>query len=87
MQSKLDRYIIEKVREKRIEKGISQEQLAYMLGRKSQGFIAQIESGKYPNKYNFQHINDLSIIFGCSPKDFLPDKPIKENVKERFKQG
>ena len=46
MVGEIDKYVIEKVKEKRIEKGFSQSQLAFELDQ-SNSFIKKIESGKY----------------------------------------
>jgi transcriptional regulator with XRE-family HTH domain len=76
MKSKIDLYVISKVKEKRLEKGISQVDLANELDV-SVGFIGKIESLNYASHYNIRHLNLLAKILECSPKDFLPDKPIK----------
>jgi transcriptional regulator with XRE-family HTH domain len=76
MKSKIDLYVISKVREKRLEKGISQVDLANELDV-SVGFIGKIESPNYSTHYNIRHLNLLALILECSPKDFFPDKPIK----------
>lgn len=75
MVSDIDRYVIEKIKEKRMEKGISQSQLAFELDI-STGFIAMIESGKFSKKYNISHLNKIAKIFECSPRDFLPVAPL-----------
>jgi transcriptional regulator with XRE-family HTH domain len=71
MKSKIDLYVINKVKEKRLAKGWSQFYLADELGMSS-GFVGQAESPKYPTKYNLQHINKLAKIFTCSVLDLLP---------------
>lgn len=75
MKSKIDQFVINKVKEKRQEKNISQAALAYELGL-SVGFIGNIESPKYAAHYNIKHINQLSIILECSPQDFFPKKSL-----------
>jgi transcriptional regulator with XRE-family HTH domain len=72
LKSTIELYVINKVREKRIEKNISQAHLAYLLNV-SRGFIGKVESEKHASKYNINHINNLAKIFGCSPKDFMPE--------------
>lgn len=72
----IDLFVIDKVKEMRQQKGLSQRELAYLLDM-SPGFIGDIESGKRFAKYNLKHINKLAEIFECSPKDFLPEKPCK----------
>jgi transcriptional regulator with XRE-family HTH domain len=74
VKTKIDLYVIDRVKEKRIEKNLSQADLAYELGM-SVGFIGKVESGKYPAHYNLKHINDLAKILKCSPQEFLPKKP------------
>jgi transcriptional regulator with XRE-family HTH domain len=75
MKSKIDLYVINKVKEKRLANGWSQLDLAIELGL-STGFVGQVESSKYQTKYNLQHLNQLSKIFNCSPRDFLRQKPL-----------
>lgn len=70
----IEQYLIDKVKTKRIEKGYSQKELAYMLDV-SVGFIGNVENPNYRAKYNLNHINELAKIFQCSPKEFLPDTP------------
>jgi len=75
VKSKIDLYVIDRVKEKRLEKNISQANLAYELDV-SVGFIGMAESPKYPTHYNIKHLNDLAKILKCSPQDFLPKKPL-----------
>lgn len=55
--------------------GITQEDIAVHLNL-STGFIGHIESPNFRAKYNIQHLNELAKLFKCSPRDFLPDKPL-----------
>ena len=56
---------------------LSQSELAVKLDV-SNGFIGQAESSRSPTKYNLNHLNRLAVIFGCSLKDFMPDKPFNK---------
>lgn len=76
MKTPIDMYVIQKVKEKRIEHGMSQEQLSIAIGFKSNGFVAQVESNNFLKRYNIQHINKFASIFRCSPKEFLPEIPL-----------
>jgi len=67
--------VIARVRERRVALKFSQDDLAFFL-ETDRSFIGQVESRNNPAKYNLNHLNRLAIEFGCSPKDFLPDKPI-----------
>lgn len=71
----IEQYVIDIAKKKRLEKGYSQKELAYEM-EKSLGFIGDVENPKERAKYNLNHINELAKIFKCSPKDFLPDKPL-----------
>jgi transcriptional regulator with XRE-family HTH domain len=72
---KIDLYIIERVRQMREANGVSQEVLAEHIGVTA-GYVGQIESPKYRAKYNIYHLNSIAQLFKCSPRDFLPEKPI-----------
>ena len=55
--------------------GVSQATLAYGIGV-SDGFISQVESPRHRAKYNLNHLNEIARFLGCSPRDFLPEKPL-----------
>jgi transcriptional regulator with XRE-family HTH domain len=71
----IDWYIVNKVRDMRQERNISQESLAAHLNV-SNGFIGQVESPNYRAKYKTLHLNELAKLFNCSPKDFWPEKSL-----------
>lgn len=71
----IEQYIIDKVREMRKERGLSQRDIAYQIDI-DQSFLAAVESPKGRAKYNINHLNELAKLFKCSPKDFLPDQPL-----------
>ncbi len=73
--TKIEQHVINAVRKRRIDKGISQKNLAYLLDV-SVGFIGDVENPKYRAKYNLNHLNELAKILDCSPKDFLPEKAL-----------
>lgn len=75
MQTKIENYIIEKVKEKRIELGFSQLALSQKL-EMNDSFISHVESQNRRAKYNINHLNAIAKIFQCSPKDFWPDQPL-----------
>lgn len=71
----IEQYVIDKVRDMRKERGLSQRDIAYEIDI-DQSFLAAVESPKGRAKYNINHLNDLAKLFKCSPKDFLPDEPL-----------
>jgi DNA-binding XRE family transcriptional regulator len=73
--TEIEQYIIERVKEMRLELGISQLVLSQKLDM-NETFIAHVESPKRRAKYNVNHINAIARIFNCSPKDFLPADPL-----------
>lgn len=73
MLTQIEIYVIDKVKDLRVENKMSQADLAFKLGVSS-GFIGKIESKKFNSKYNLNHINKISKIFNISPQIFLPEK-------------
>ena len=73
--SPIEQYVVDIVRQKRVEKGWSQKDLAFEMDL-SIGFIGDVENPRYRSKYNLNHINTLAKVFDCSPKDFLPEFPL-----------
>ena len=74
--SPFEQAVIDKIREVRKKKGISQRTLAYLIDV-SPGFIGNVENPKRRDKYNLNLLNRIAEALECSPKDFLPEKPIK----------
>ncbi len=73
--TKIEKYIIAKVKEKRLEQGYSQIALSQKLNM-SDSFVGHVETPRRRAKYNMNHLNMLARIFKCSPREFLPEKPI-----------
>ena len=76
-KSKFEIAVIDLVKEMRIKKQYTQDDIAIFLNS-TRGFIGQIESPNFDSKYNLDHLNKLAAEMGCSPKDFLPEKSIQE---------
>jgi len=74
-KKKIDWHIITQVRDMRIKVNYGQEDIAIHL-QVSTGYIGHIESPNYPAKYTTVQINELAKLFKCSPKDFMPEKPL-----------
>ena len=72
MLSKIEIFVINKVKEFRLINNLTQADLAYKIDVSS-GFIGKIESLKFNSKYNLNHLNKLSKVFNISPKEFLPN--------------
>lgn len=75
MKTEIDRYVIDAIRKERKAQHVSQAMLAYGIGV-SKSVIGQAESPKHRAKYNLNHINEIAKFLGCSPRDFLPEKPL-----------
>lgn len=73
--TKIESFIIQRVKELRIKNGLTQIELSQRMGM-SDSFIGHIETPKRVHKYKIAHLNELAKIFKCSPKDFWPDKPL-----------
>ncbi len=76
MVTEVDKYVIQKVKERRVKQGLSQSQLAFEIGLASKGFIGMLESGKYGKKYSVSQLNEIAKVLECSPRDFLPKEAI-----------
>ena len=76
-KTKIEQFVIDKIKEIRTKKGYSQDDIAMFLDT-SRGFIGQIESPNNNSKYNLNHINKLAVELNCSPKDFFPENPFQE---------
>ena len=77
--SEIDFYIVNKVREMRVAKNVSQVSLSISMGL-AEGAIGKIENLKERAKYNIRHLNLLAKVLKCSPKDFLPEKPLRGDM-------
>jgi transcriptional regulator with XRE-family HTH domain len=75
--TELEQYVIDRVKARRIELGISQKELAHLLNA-SEGWVGLVESTRTDDKYSLRRLNDLAKVLSCSPKDFLPDLPFDE---------
>lgn len=75
----IDLYLINKARELRVARGISQLKLSIALGL-TEGAVSKIESPKQRAKYNIRHINLLAKALRCNPSDLLPPKPLKNDL-------
>ncbi len=82
----IDQYLIDYVRELRISKELTQEDVANIL-HVSRSFIRDVESTNRRQKYNVGHINALADYFNISPRDFLPEKaiPVDQPSKDQKK--
>jgi transcriptional regulator with XRE-family HTH domain len=77
-KSKFEIEVIDKVKELRLKKKLTQDDIAMFLNA-SRGFIGQIESQDSASKYNLNHLNKLAQEMGCSPKDSIPEKTLTES--------
>lgn len=79
LKTKIEQYVIDAVKTKRMKEKMSQATLAFCLNV-SKGFIGDVENPKMRAKYNLNHINELAKVFNCSPKEFLPDNFLEEDA-------
>lgn len=73
--SPIEKYIIEKVREKRKALGLSQMALSQKM-EMTDTFVSHVEAPSRRAKYNINHLNALAKALECSPKDFWPEEPL-----------
>lgn len=77
--AEIDLYIINKVRELRVARKISQLKLSIALGL-AEGAVSKIENPKQRAKYNIRHLNLLAKALKCNPADLVPAKPLKNDI-------
>ena len=77
MENKIDQFVIDRIREIRLMKGISQSELANQIDL-SRGFIGDVENPHHRAKYNLNHLNKIAIAFNCSIRDFFPEKYLED---------
>lgn len=80
--TRIEQFVIDKVKDKRIQMKISGESLSKSIGL-NEKFVAKVENPSYPDKYNLNHLNKIAEVLGCSIKDFLPDKPLPGEIPKR----
>jgi len=80
--SKIEQYVIDKVRELRLKKNYSQTKLSIDMGL-SEKFVGNVESTKTDDKYNINHLNKIAEILDCSIKDFFPDGYIPGELQKK----
>ena len=71
MKSKIDLFVITRIKERRMQKNISQRGLAAILDC-SPSFIGQVKSEKFDVKYSVHQVFLVAQFFECSPAEFFP---------------
>lgn len=71
----IEQYVIDKVKEIRTSKGISQARLAHLI-ELSVGFIGNVENPKHIAKYNLNHLNRISLELNVPFNELFPEKGI-----------
>lgn len=75
IKTNIEQYVIDKVKEIRTSKGISQAKLAHLIDL-SVGFIGNVENPKHIAKYNLNHLNRISKELNVPFQDFFPEKAV-----------
>jgi len=73
VEKNIEQFVIDRVRDMRQEKGISQAELAGRIDV-SRGFIGAVENPRQRAKYNLSVLNEIAKVFDCSIRDFFPEK-------------
>ncbi|MFT3823699.1 MAG: helix-turn-helix transcriptional regulator [Chitinophagaceae bacterium] len=75
----IDQYVIETVKNLRKQQGLTQQDIATIIGT-HRTFVTDAESSNRPHKYSLRHVNMLAKHFGISPRLFLPDDPLAQEM-------
>lgn len=84
--SPIEQFVIDFIRDLRIDKGLTQDGLASILGV-GKSFISNVESLNHRAKYNLNHINTLADYYDMRPGDFLPENAISKRSTQIIKKG
>ncbi len=82
MKSQIEIYTMQKVKERRLQLEISQRYLADYLNI-HHSYVSLVEDMDSDAAYNLDHLNEIAIVLECSVKDFIPDKPYRNNKKKQ----
>jgi len=82
--TEIEQYVIERVKERRISKGLSQDKLSVMMGL-NEKFVTKVENPNRIEKYNINHLNKIAEILDCSIQDFFPNGFIPGDLKKSYK--
>jgi transcriptional regulator with XRE-family HTH domain len=81
----IDQFVIDFVRTLRVNKKLRHQDIGSIIGV-SREYIKDIENKNRRAKYNLRQINALAEYFEMSPRDFLPEKPLKLYSKPTLSQ-
>jgi len=71
----IEQYVINRIKEIRVSKGISQAKLAHMI-ELSVGFVGNVENPTHIATSYLNHLNRISLELDVPFKDFFPEKGI-----------
>jgi transcriptional regulator with XRE-family HTH domain len=77
--SEIDQYVIDFVRRLRKKHKDNQTAVGNII-KTGRTFITNVESPKHPAKYNLSHIDMLASHYGMSPREFLPENSLFEDL-------
>lgn len=72
VNTSIEQYVIDRVKEIRTSQGISQAKLAHLIDL-SVGFIGNVENPKHIAKYNLNHLNRIAKELKVPFNVFLPE--------------
>lgn len=75
VKSEIEQYVIDRVKDIRVSKGVSQAKLAHLIDL-SVGFVGNVENPKHVAKWNINHLNRISTELDVPFKDFFPERGI-----------
>jgi transcriptional regulator with XRE-family HTH domain len=85
--SEMDWFLINKVRELRKARNLSQTDLSDAMGL-AEGVVGKIENPNNSAKYNIRHITLLTNALNCSPCEIMPGEPLKnDKIKVTLKMN
>jgi transcriptional regulator with XRE-family HTH domain len=75
-KTKFEISVIDKIRKMRLDRNLTQDDIADFIDA-TRGFVGQVETPNSNSRYSLNHLNSIAAGMKCSPKEFLPEKPIR----------
>lgn len=70
--TEIEQYVIDRVREKRIQAGLTQAVLSVAMDLNPK-FVGNVERASTDDKYNLNHLKKIAGILECSMREFFPE--------------
>lgn len=81
--TEIERYVIDAVRKRRLEIGVSQKELSMRINV-DVAYVGHVESINSIEKYNLNQLNEIAKALECRITDFFPDPFVAIDCIEEY---